>query len=343
MIQFAVGYQLPENLDDSFVGLVRDYRDRVAEVYFPWGGDASGRAALGRQRGLTDWTAQARLEDDLRALRALGIELDLLFNANCYGAGAVSQALENHVGSVLAHLQEAVGGVDIVTTTSPMVAHVVRTWFPEIEIRASVNMRIGTIAAMQHLGEAFDSFYLQRDRQRDLAYVREVKAWCDGAGKKLCLLANSGCLRHCPAQTFHANLVAHDAEVDERRNVTDWNAHLCRRLYADRANWPALLQSTWIRPEDTHHYDGLCHVVKLATRMHQRPRMVLHAYCRDQYRGNLLDLLEPGHGPDFAPYALLNDRLPDDWFEQTSTCDGRCHACDYCEEALKQALVCGTP
>ncbi len=338
-MKFAAGYQLREHGAESFVETIRDYRDHLAEVYFPWVGDASGRASLGKQRGMTNWTAQRRLEEDLHALRDMGLKLDLLFNANCYGAGAVGEALENHVGSVLVYLEDIVGGADIVTTTSPLVAHVVRTHFPSVEIRASINMRIGTIAAMSYMSDLFDSFYLQRDRQRDIAYVREVKAWCDENGKGLCLLANSGCLRDCPSQSFHDNLVAHDAEIDERKNIPDWVPHLCWRLYRDRARWPAILQATWIRPEDAHHYEELCRVMKLAMRMHDKPRLVLEAYCSGRYRGNLLDLLEPGFGPAFAPHVLLNDRLPDDWFARTSTCDGRCRLCDYCRKALAQALV----
>lgn len=338
-MQFAVGYQQCEDERDPFVGIVADYREHVAEVYFSWVGQASGRAAVGKQRGLVDWTAQARLEEDLRACKALGLKLDLLFNANCYGGRAVSEALENEIGSTLAHLEETVGGVETVTTTSPFIARTIKQHFPEIEVRASVNMRIGSPEAMGMVADLFDSFYLQRDRQRALAYVREVKAWCDEQGKGLCLLANSGCLRNCPGQTFHDNLVAHDAEIDETKNVAGWTPHVCWRLYQDRANRAKVLQSTWIRPEDVRRYEGACHVMKLATRMHQNPRMVLQAYAAGSYPGNLLDLLEPGVGPAFAPWIVDNMRFPADWFERVSTCDGRCTRCAYCETTLQDVLV----
>ncbi|MFW5857847.1 MAG: hypothetical protein ACOCX4_08215, partial [Planctomycetota bacterium] len=244
-MRFAVGYPLHRS-PEPFADLVADYRDAVQEVYFAWPGLASGRSAGGRRRGAVDWTAQDRLEQDLRRLKKLGVALDLLFNANCYGERALSEHLQNEIGSTLDYLAGIGCAADIITTTSPFVAHVVKTHFPDTEVRASVNMRIATPEAMAHLVDLFDSFYLCRDRQRNLETVREVRAWCDEAGKGLCLLANSGCLRHCPAQTFHDNLVAHDAGVDETRNVTDWNPHLCRRRLADRAHWPAVLQATWI-------------------------------------------------------------------------------------------------
>ena len=47
-MKFAIGYQLadPDEGPESIVDLVADYREHVAEVYFPWAFLPSGRAAL---------------------------------------------------------------------------------------------------------------------------------------------------------------------------------------------------------------------------------------------------------------------------------------------------------
>jgi len=338
-MRFAIGYQLPDEDEEPLVDIVRDYLDHVAEIYFPWSDMPSGRAPLTTRRGYTDWTAQHRLEADLRALRDLGLKLDVLFNANCYGRLAVSQHLANRVISVLDHLDTVVGGADIVTTTSPAVAHVVKESFPEVEVRASVNMRIGTVQGMRYLAHLFDGYYVQRDFNRELGHLRGLKQWADENGKKLYLLANSGCLRFCSGQTFHDNLVAHEEEVDETLNVPNWTPHTCWNFLRDRRHWPAVLQATWIRPEDLHHYDDLFPLAKLATRMHARPRAVVHSYVKGRCRGNLLDLFEPGYSPAFSPCIVDNERFPEDWFERTSDCGGQCHKCGYCEAVLEQVLV----
>lgn len=338
-MQFAVGYQMLDERSESFVDIVRDYREAIAEVYFPWVGEPSGRAPLNVTRGLTDWKAQARLEQDLAALRELGLRLDLLLNANCYGGRAMSRHLENRVGSLLTHLHDAIGGVDVVTTASPMIARTIKSYFPDLEVRASVNLRVGTVQGLSHAARCFDSFCIQRDRQRNIAQVRTLRRWADAKRKALVMLANSGCLRYCPSQVFHDNMVAHEEEIDETDNVTDWNPHLCWTLYQDRENWPAILQATWIRPEDIHHYEGLVKTVKLATRMHVNPRLVIHAYANQRYRGNLLDLFEPGFGPAFAPWIVDAAKFPDNWFDVTSTCDGQCLDCRYCAEVLDQTLL----
>ena len=45
-----------------------------------------------------------------------------------------------------------------------------------------------------------------------------------------------------------------------------------------------------------------------------------------------------GRAP-LAPHILDNRRFPDDWFERTSACDRRCHACGYCQSVLDEVLV----
>lgn len=337
-MRFAVGYQLAEPGEESFVALVRAQRAAVAEVYFAWPGHPSGRSPLG-----ATWPAEddplPRFEADLVALRALDVPLTLLFNANCYGGAALSLELEAEVVRVLRRLHDLVGGVAAVTTTSPAIAHLVGRHFPQVRRQASINMRIGTIAGMELVSHLFDFFYVQRDYNRDLAHLRTLAAWAGAHGKQLGLLANSGCLRHCAGQTFHDNLVAHEAEVSQTPNISGFMPYMCWQHLRARAHWPTVLQATWIRPEDLHHYAALFPVVKLATRLHQRPDRVLQAYATGRYAGNVLDLMEPGYAPAFAPYVLDNTRFPPEWFARTSTCDRQCHTCTYCASVLKRLLV----
>jgi hypothetical protein len=339
-MQFAVGYQLAEPDEESFVEIVREFRAHVPEVYFAWPGHASGRSPIGvGADGCVDPEAQERFEADLIALREMGVRLDVLFNANCYGGAAQSLALEREVGRVLERLLCLSGGEAVATTTSPAIAHKIKKRFPSVRTRASVNMRIGTVAGMQYLAELFDGFHVQREHNRNLAYLRELRTWADAHGKELHLLANSGCLWHCSGQTFHDNLVAHETEVSQCDNLPDFMPYTCWNYLRDKVHWPSILQATWIRPEDLHHYDGLFGVVKLATRLHERPHAVLRAYATRKFAGNLLDLFEPGYSPAFAPYAIDNERFPSDWFERTSTCDRCCDRCGYCRAVLHQVLV----
>ena len=338
-MKFAVGFQLYDLGEEPFSEIVRTYKAHISEAFFAWQDTPSGRSGIATRHGYTDWTAQSRAEEELRSIKAMGIKLDILFNGNCYGEYAISEKLANSVISILRHLEDAVGGVEIVTTASPAIAHTVKKHFPEIDVRASVNMKIGTVKGMEYLSGLFDSFHVQRDYNRDLDHLRMLKQWADGAGKKLVMLANSGCFIHCSGQIFHDNLVAHEAQICEVSNLKDFTPYVCWNALKDRKNWPMLLQNTWIRPEDLHHYEDLFDTVKLATRMHGRPGMVIDAYCRRKFYGNTLDLFEPGFGRAIAPYIINNKAFPEDWFEKTSGCDKQCHKCGYCKSVLEKVLL----
>ena len=338
-MKFAVGFQLYENGEEPFSNIVHTYQDHIFEVFFAWQDFATGRSAIATRHGYTDWSAQARMEEELRAIKALGIKLDLLFNGNCYGAYAISEKLANSVISVIEHLENAVGGVEIITTASPAIAHTVKKHFPDIEIRASVNMKIGTVKGMEYLADLFDSFHVQREYNRDLTHLKMLKEWADTADKKLILLANSGCFAHCSGQLFHDNLVAHEAEVCEICNLKDFTPYVCWRSLKNKDNWPMLLQNTWIRPEDLHHYEELFDTVKLATRMHSLPGMVIDAYVRRSFFGNTLDLFEPAFSRAIAPYIIANHAFPADWFTKTSSCDKIFHKCGYCKKVFNQVLI----
>lgn len=338
-MKYSVGFQLYENGEEPFSRIVATYKDHISEVFFPWQDIATGRSAVATRHGYTDWSAQKRTEEELFAIKNMGIKLDLLFNANCYGEYAISEQLANSVISVIEYLDEIGCGVDIITTASLAIAHTVKKHFPKIEVRASVNMRIGTVKGMEYLKDLFDSFHVQRDYNRNLEHLKMLKTWADENGKKLVMLANSGCFRDCSGQIFHDNLVAHESKICEIKNLDDFMPYVCWRTLKDKDNWHMLLENTWVRPEDIHNYEGIFDTVKLALRMHSLPGMVIDAYSRGRYIGNTLDLFEPGFGRALTPFIIDNSAFPSDWFVRTTKCDKKCHSCNYCKSVLEKVLV----
>ncbi|HCE42700.1 MAG TPA: hypothetical protein DET40_04055 [Lentisphaeria bacterium] len=334
-MKFSIGYRQAE--DGSFMETVREFRKDIAEAYFPWVGQASGRSPIGAD-GRSRSSARKMLERDLGEIRDMGIRLNILFNANCYGAEGMSRKLEKDIVSTVSHAIR-IAGVDSATTTSPAIAHILKKHFPELETRSSVNMKIGTIEGMAYLAHLFDGYYVQREHNRDIGYLRELKKWADANGKKLYLLANSGCLHNCSGQIFHDNLVAHEKEVSRKENMNDFMPYTCWNFLREARNWSSILKASWIRPEDLHNYEGLFETVKLATRIHEKPYMVVNAYASGKFRGNLADLFEPTFSAALAPNVIDNTKFPSDWFERTSTCRRNCEECGYCAEVMKKVLV----
>ncbi len=190
-MKYSIGYQLPGEDEPPFFEQVSDYADSIGEVYFPWPDMPSGRAPMGAFNGYVDWKGREKLFKDLGTFADRGIGLNLLLNANCYGGESVSARFENYIVSVIECLLDG-PGLDRVTASSPAAAHAVKKHFPEIRVRASVNMRIGTVNAMDAVSDLFDGFCVRREINRNPEKIKKIKAWADSSGKSLTMLANSG-------------------------------------------------------------------------------------------------------------------------------------------------------
>ncbi|MBO5722380.1 MAG: hypothetical protein J6S19_04625, partial [Lentisphaeria bacterium] len=202
-MKWQIGYQA----NRALVSYLIQYNESVSEIYFPWTDFTTGRGVISSED-------QNTLADDLQAFRSAGIKLTLLLNGNCYGwkslSGEFYQKLKQNISYLIN--EYSISGV---TTTSPLIAAMIRKNFPEIEIRASINMEIGTPEGIEYLLDDFDSFYLKREYNYNKEVILRMRDFCRSKGKKLYILANSGCLNFCSARTFHDNLVAHQHELPE--------------------------------------------------------------------------------------------------------------------------------
>ena len=335
----SVGYTVPADGQIPFVDLVSRYRDAIGEVYFAFPGISSGRSPFGQESPYQDYDALNILTEDLYALTQMGVDRNLLFNSACGGADCMSQQHEREVLSILDFLCERGIGPTSITTTSPITAEIIKRNAPEIQVRASVNMRIESIKGVQYVEHLFDSFCICRDINRDLEALKRLTDYIHEKGKTCSILVNSGCLRRCSMQSFHDNAVAHELEIRSKANLSWARPAGCREFFSTPLHHVDFLQNTWIRPEDLHHYEEMVDLFKIATRMHFLPAVVIDAYAKRRYHGNLADLFEPGHGPLFAPFVVDNDRFPEDWFEKTATCNKDCTRCNYCKSVKDLVFV----
>jgi collagenase-like PrtC family protease len=270
-----------------FKNVVKRHAEHIGEVYFSWHDMSSGRMAVSDK-------IQSRMEEDLSEFNTMNIKLSLLINGNCYGAEAVSKTFSDKIIAIISEINEKYGKLDGVTTTSPFAACVVKNNFPDIEVKASINMRIGTIEGMLYLKDNFDGFYVQREYNRNLEHLHKLKKWADDNNKKLYGLLNSGCLNFCSNQTFHDNLVAHEEELAQGITLPGFHPVICHKFYSNPENCKDFLKYTnWIHPEDLDLYTNIFSMGKLATRMSTDVEKVVNAYAMKCFDGNISDLLEP--------------------------------------------------
>jgi len=333
-MKFMAGYQMRPN--DDFLDEIIRQKDRIYEVYFSWGSFASGRGTMFASEGLTEWEAQSKQAADLQRLSDAGIALNILFNGNCYGRDSQSRAFFNKVGLTVDSIASRFG-LSSVTTASPLIAKFIRNNFPELKVRASVNMGIGTVQGMEYVADYFDEFYIAREKNRSLPAILAMKEWCAQNGRTLFALANSGCLDNCSAHTFHDNLVAHEAEIAAMDNAYDFPG-ICRD-YIVRNREALIRDVSFIRPEDIHLYEELFPAVKLATRVSRDPVRILCSYCAGHAVGSVLSLLEPDHTAAIYPDLLENSAFPVGFGEKRLHCDKNCAACGICAQAYQQARV----
>ena len=334
-MRFSVGYQLRPSED--WLSAILSAGDDVAEVYFALPGFASGRGD-GPAQNLSPYEAQEKTLSELSRIAQAGIPTNLLLNALCYGQDAQSRAFFNRVGDAVDYAFARLN-TRSVTTASPLIARFVHDNFPDLSVRASVNMEIGTVRGMETVQEFFDGFYMKRELSRFPEQIERLKTWCDAHGKSLHMLANSGCVADCAMHVFHDNLVSHEREISRMDNAYDFRGVCWERLSTPEGAKGYLANATFVRPEDLHFYGRWFSAVKLATRVNRDPVRVLEAYRAGAFRGSLPSLMEPNHEGAFAPLLLENSRLPRDFFDRVTGCGQACEHCDYCRRAFEGACV----
>ena len=154
-MKFTVGLPVGEA---DFLDCISRHREHICEVYFSWGDFPNGRSSGSTSERAAPWLQQQRQMELLGAVSSYGIGLNLLFNATCYGADSQSRAFFHKIGETVEFIGETYG-LASVTTTSPLIAKFVKENFDGIDVRASVNMEIGSIEGISYLSELFDSFY----------------------------------------------------------------------------------------------------------------------------------------------------------------------------------------
>ncbi len=327
-MKFQVGYQDNRN----FVNYLLEHTEKISEIYFPWENFTTGRGVtLSRE-------SQKNLENDLAEFSRAGVGLCLLLNGNCYGREALSRQFFQKLGDTVDFLAGTYR-LSSVTTASPLIGRFLHNNFPALQVRASVNMEIGTPEGVEYIAENFDSFYLKREYNYHREQIIRMRDFCRANGKKLYILANSGCLNFCSARTFHDNLVAHQHEVAGMDNAFVFHGACSSYLDAEKNRLTLLAKSNFIRPEDVVLYEELCDGMKLATRTNFKPLAVAKAYFDGSWNGNPAELTEPAHAEKFLPQIIANKKFPADYAMRRMQCSKICENCCYCRDVLAGALV----
>lgn len=215
----------------------------------------------------------------------------------------------------------------------------------------SVNCMLDTPARTRALLERIErtgfalptTLMLDREVNRDMGALARLRDFAHARGMRVQMLANEGCVPHCPWKPAHNALIAHTRLSKAGNSGSDGVRRLCETsCLREVAEEPwRVLASPFIRPEDVNAYEGHADILKLCGRTRGAAwltRMV-RAYVAGTFDGNLFDLLDaPG---DVAEVWHLNNAgLPKDFLQRMVQCAERgdgCTACGDCEAMAKEA------
>lgn len=155
-------------------------------------------------------------------------------------------------------------------------------------------------------------------------------------GMAIELIANEGCLYHCPFKPAHdAHISLSNCGLSRERT---WEMNREAGCVAHLLSHPEqILRSPFIRPEDIHRYKGVADSVKLCGRTLGAGFLekTLTAYFSERFDGNLLEILDAAEWMS-AHYHINNEQLGNNFYKLLTTCTKACKTCDCCSRLFSR-------
>ncbi len=319
----------------------RDFLDNAAafpidHLYGAMGGDVGLRAQ--------QWLPQPKadeLADYVECARARNVAFFYCLNVACLGNREFTADGQRWLVERLGWLDDL--GVEGVVLSNPYLIAFAHKRFPRLRIAVSTAAAIDSVDKAQFFEDQGASvLYLPEYINRDFPLLVQIRK---RVRAEIVLLANVGCLLHCPIRQYHINLVSHSHESEELGTYVDYPLMWCSKEKARDAG--QMLKAPWIRPEDLGVYGEIgINQFKLAGREMDRPwvERVTRAYAARRYEGDLNDLilgfdhLEPfGKLPIRIPNRALDGFL--EFFKKKHDCRIGCRDCRYCDDYAATASV----
>lgn len=149
---------------------------------------------------------------------------------------------------------------------------------------------------------------------------------------KIELLANEGCLAHCPFRATHEALIA---AVNNGTTIDTLQINRQLGCVHSLMHEPyRVLSSPVILPEDVHRYDGVADIIKICGRSLGKEFLMrtIQSYMTRVSPENFLSLLDAAHW--MAQHWQLDvKKMPEDVYQRLiGGCSGDCRNCTVCRE-----------
>lgn len=278
----------------------------------------------GRWKNPNESTA---ISDVMQILNGTGIRFNYLLNSIVFDDYIVhGDKLKRH----LEYLRKC--GVNSVTSTSPFLVDLIKSFGFEVNTSLMQNIRSATsVAYYEKLG--YDRILLCED---DLRNTRLIKDMAQSTSLPIEAIVDNVCLLECPFRQTHLSSegIRHPEFSDAMRQYMSAFCRQCKQFWHyDPANF---LKTSWVRPEDLESLQksGIKYF-KMGGRGIETSAIIqkLAIYSQGEYDGDIFTYLKPHmDSKEFLGIAPIQNKDLDEYFKffMDGKCTKLCHACGHC-------------
>ncbi|MCP3872348.1 MAG: hypothetical protein GY699_04225 [Desulfobacteraceae bacterium] len=153
---------------------------------------------------------------------------------------------------------------------------------------------------------------------------------------KIELLANEGCIYHCPFKLTHDSQISFsNTQFATDKNFQTNHAIGCHAYFHKTPE--KFFKSPFIRPEDIEQYDRIADTIKLCGRTigFNFLFQCIDAYINKTFKGNLLSLMDATHWLSDVCH-IDNKSLDPDFFKILTSCTKDCKKCKICSDLMNK-------
>ena len=243
------------------------------------------------------------IRDFVGKLHSMNIKFSYALNALAMGNLEYTDEGKKQIFAFLEWLVEI--EVDSVIVSNPLLAALIREYFPSFEISVSSAASVDSLQKAKFwrdMGVTSIKLPLVVNRNFSL-----LKSLAENTEVDLEVMVSQLCLYQCPLERYHTITTNTDSQViqqEEAPSFLDW----CR-LQCNLIRWSdpsELIKSPIIRPEDVSLYQryGVKYFKIVGRNKNMRHKIinVIQAYADGKWEGNLLDIVGVNTNP--PPYEL---------------------------------------
>jgi collagenase-like PrtC family protease len=286
-------------------------------------------------------------EEYIKEVHRKGFKFNYILDSICLGGIEYTYKGMDEILKMINWIVDA--GVDGVTVSVPFFVKMIKKQFPQLSVGVNLSIMLSwiekKIESFDDLG--VDWIILPVSLNRDWRCLKNLtkRVKCE-----LWLVANSGCLCHCPFIFEHSNFLSHLSNYTAPFCLTDYFNLNCSKIMIEKPY--NLIKARWIRPEDLQIYEKLgYHTFVILPNTLQTEELIgiIKAYKNREYKGNLINLLSlmgkrvciKDDGSFGERFPFVDNRLLEgflDNFPDINCVESLCEECKYCINIAKKVV-----